>query len=88
LVASPFEGDFAEGKRYFMEVMKQDLANDWIAIMRTEKVNYTQNLLPWKEIVVPVDCLLSSKKTDIEVHDIPIKFVIKQYDPTGVHMII
>lgn len=71
-----------------MEIMKKNLTNDWVSIMRTEKVIFTQNLEPWKEIVLPVDCLLSSKQPKYEVHDIPVRFVIKKYDSSGVHMIV
>lgn len=91
LVISLFEGDFITENSYFMEIHKlnQLKPSASVAIFRTEKLMYnSETSVPFRKINIPVDCLLSSKGTDISIHDIGIKLIIKQYNSQGTHSVV
>ena len=90
LVISPFSGNFVEQRDYFIYVMKQKLnqPDAWVPVVRTERLSYSEALAPWKEINLPVDCLMPSKRSDFHVNDIPIRLNVNQYERNGSHLVL
>ena len=89
LTIAPFSGRFVNGKEYFITVMKEKdkISKDWVSVLRTEKLLFNESLSPWKQISIPLDCLLSSKEYLKNEHDLAIKLEISQFSESGTHSI-
>ena len=88
MTLSPFSGNFINGKEYFMSVMKQKQGsiNDWVPVLRTEKLVFNQSLSPWKIISIPLDWLMN-KTTEKKENEIPVRICLAQYNASGHHTI-